>query len=216
MQKHRVQKPPKKVFVATTIVIFFLTLSAADSIGLVPYYIDGTEPSSNSSSVALANLPELGEGPTAQISEPEFAAVPERIQSAAIDLDLPVQDSNTRDIPTLYGMLVNGPVRYVDSAKLGEEGNIILFGHSTSIPIVRNQMYKAFNRVSELKVGDTVSLEGGDRVFLYSVTSIRSVDVSEGVIDLSKEGRRLTLVTCDTLTGKTARFVVEAEFIGSY
>src|SRR3989344_9204485 len=34
---------PAPVFVAATTVIFFLSLSAAESAGLVPCYIDGTE-----------------------------------------------------------------------------------------------------------------------------------------------------------------------------
>ena len=64
------QKAPKSIFVATTIVIFFLSLSAADSVGFVPCYIDGTECSSKTAEspgifdtgrevVALSDLPEL-------------------------------------------------------------------------------------------------------------------------------------------------------------
>lgn len=218
-------KGSKAAFVALSIVIFVMTLSAADSIGFVPYYVDGTEPTR--SRIAIADLPELGELPSwtviarerereADLPNAAIAIVPERIQSNAINLDLPVQDSDTRDIDELYEMLKNGPVRYVDSAKLGEKGNVLILGHSSQLPVVVNQMYKAFNRVPDLKAGDTITLEGGGKEFVYSVRSVKQVDAKEGVIDLTKEGNRLTLVTCDTLTGKDARFVLEAELVGSY
>lgn len=199
-----------------SVMIFVFSLSAADSVGFVPYYVDGTEPTR--SRVAIAELPELGRE-AVPAPEPTAAGIlPERIRSAAIDLDLPVQDSDTRDIEALYEMLKKGPVRYVDSAKLGEEGNVLIFGHSSQLPVVTNQMYKAFNGVPNLEAGDTITIEGGGKEFVYSVTSVRSVDISDpsAVVDLSKKRNRLTLVTCDTLTGKSARFVLEAEFIGSY
>lgn len=212
---HPEKRPSKTAFVAMTMVIFVMTLSAADSIGFVPYYIDGTEPTR--SRVAIADLPDLGEEQTIQTAEPDVVGVvPTRIRSSIIDLDLPVQDSTTRDIDELTEMLKDGPVRYVDSAKLGEKGNVLIFGHSSQLPVVHNQMYKAFNRVPELKEGDAITLEGGGKEFVYSVRTVKKVDANEGVIDLSKEGNRLTLVTCDTLTGKSARFVLEAEFVGSY
>src|SRR6185312_9568788 len=51
------KRPPFTVFLAATIVIFALTLSAADSIGLVPCQIDNT---CDQASVSVADLPQLG------------------------------------------------------------------------------------------------------------------------------------------------------------
>ena len=221
------QKPPMPVFLAATIVIFFLSLSAADSVGFVPCYLDGTDCGTDSlptgqAGVALSNLPQLGEAESpqpvaAQDSQP---MLPVRIVIPAIDLDLTVQNIESRDLAVLDEYLKKGPIRYVDSARLGERGNILIFGHSSRVPVVRNQMYKAFNRVSELAAGDTITLvgqgEGGERSYLYNVTSVRSVDVSDTIVDLSPtQGTKLTLVTCDTLTGKSARYIVEADFIGA-
>jgi len=212
------QKQPSRIaFAAMSLFIFVMTLSAADSIGFVPYYVDGTEPTR--SRVAISELPELGREEAVQTPTPEpeiVGVLPTRIRSSTINLDLPVQDSATRDIDELTEILKDGPVRYVDSAKLGEKGNIVIFGHSSQLPVVNNRMYKAFNRVPELEAGDTITLEGGGKEFVYSVLSVKKVDANEGVIDLTKDGNRLTLVTCDTLTGKSARFVLEAELVGSY
>ena len=214
------QKPPVPVFLATTIVIFFLSLSAADSVGFVPCYLDGTE--CRADSVALSNLPQLGEAESPQpvAAQDPQPMLPVRIVIPAIGLDLAVQNIESRDLAVLDEYLKKGPIRYADSARLGERGNILIFGHSSRVPVVRNQMYKAFNRVSELTAGDTITLvgqaEGGERSYLYSVTSVRSVDVSDTTVDLSPtQGTKLTLVTCDTLTGKSARYILEADFIGA-
>lgn len=206
-------KPPVTVFLAATIVVFFLTLSAMDSVGFVPYYIDGTTPRDK---VSIAELPELGEEKIELPTEEEEGLAPSRLRIPAIDLDLPVLNPQTRDIAKLDEVLKDGPARYVDSALLGEKGNVLIFGHSSHLPVVHNPMYKAFNRVPDLVEGDSIEVEGEGKVYTYRVLAVRSVDAEEGIIDLSREGNRLTIVTCDTLTSKSARFVVDAELIGSY
>jgi len=214
-------KPPKAVFLATTVVIFFLSLSAADSVGFVPCYIDGTDCAHTS--VALADLPELGPSTSSgQVSEEPLvvtaveSVLPERIVIPTIDLDLPVQNPSSRNIARLDELLKDGPVRYVDSARLGQKGNVLIFAHTSHLPVVRNQMYKAFNRLPELKAGDSITITGSGKSYVYVVTSVRKAEVDEAVIDLSAVGQKLTLVTCDTLTGKSARIILEADFVGAF
>lgn len=220
MVKNTPTKPPISVFLATSVVVFFLALSAASSVGFVPYYIDGSEPRRV---VSIAELPELGEEIAAEVAaapepaEPEEpGALPMRVRISAIGLNLPLSNPDTRDIAKLDEYLKDGPARYVDSALLGEKGNVLLFGHSSHLPVVHNQMYKAFNRIPELEAGDVIEVDGGGKTFTYRVLSVKTVNAEEGIIDLSREGNRLTIVTCDTLTSKSSRFVVNAELIGSY
>ncbi len=210
-------KPPFTVFLAATVVIFFLSLSTADSVGFVPDYIDGSTPLAASGpdaqSVALSSLPQLNGDTPLVVNRVE----PERLIIPAIGLDLAVQNPSTRDIGALDALLQNGPARYVDSAQLGEQGNMILFAHSSRLPVVRNKMYQAFNKVPELKAGDSITLTAEGKAYMYSVVSIITADATNTNIDMSPEkGTRLTLVTCDTLTGKSARFVLEASFVGTY
>lgn len=217
------EKTPLAVFLAATVVIFFLSLSAAASVGLVPQYVEDAFSRSNTaeaaqpspaeiisaSPVALSNLSELGD---------EATVAPERIIIPSIELDLAVQNPGTRDLEELDEILKQGPARYVDSAELGVNGgNMIIFAHSSNLPVVHNQMYKAFNRVAELKAGDTITIQGGGKNHLYMVTSVRKAAASETRIDMSKTlGTRLTLVTCDTLSSKDARFVLEASYVGAF
>lgn len=211
------KKPPFAVFLATTTLVFFCALSAADSVGFVPYYIDGTAPTVSAphdSTLALSHLPELGEE-VSSASSVTSTTLPTRIRIGAIDLDLPVQNPATRDLAALDTILQKGPARYVDSAHLGESGNVLIFAHSSHLPIVHNQMYRAFNKIPDLKTGDTITLTGDDgKEYTYRTLSVVKADATDAAIDLSRtQGTRLTLVTCDTLTSKSARFVLTAELV---
>ncbi len=211
---HNTKKAQFLFFLPVALVIFVLALSAANSIGFVPYYIDGT--SSSRPKVSVENLAQFTEAEVALPAEETTGIAPTRIVIKEIGLDLPISNPSTRDLEELDAVLKDGPARYVDSALLGESGNLLLFGHSSHLPVIINQMYKAFNKIPDLKAGDSISVQGGGKEYLYRVTSVKQVDAEEGIIDLARTGKKLTIVTCDTLTGKSARFVLEAEFVGSY
>src|SRR3989344_7668425 len=95
--QHSAPKPPMRFFLAASVVMFFLSLSAADSVGFVPCSFDGTCGGTVSDNLALSNLPELGPSTSSgQANEIEPLVVsgvePERIAISSIGLDLPVQN----------------------------------------------------------------------------------------------------------------------------
>src|SRR3989338_3431412 len=98
------QKPPVAVFLAATVMLFFLSLSTADSIGFVPDYIDGSTSLTTGSiakDVELTNLSQHGEEvaeTTTEIATPMKVQLPTRLKFPAIELDLPVQNPSTKDI----------------------------------------------------------------------------------------------------------------------
>jgi LPXTG-site transpeptidase (sortase) family protein len=93
---------------------------------------------------------------------------------------------------------------------------MIIFAHSSHLPIVHNKMFQAFNQIPNLKAGDSIVLTGADgKNYLYSVGSVKKTDTSD-VIPLTTDATKLYLVTCDTLTGKSARFVLEADYVGAF
>ena len=210
--------------IAVSIVMFFLALSALDSIGWVPSYVDGVRAdtfidissSSTSGSIALSDLPTLGTTRSYTPASNEAPIKPTRIVASSIGLDLPILNPEDTAVSALDNALLTGSVRYPLSAQLNEEGNIFIFGHSSSLPVVKNKMFKAFNDISDLREGDTIKLMGGGMTHTYRVTSVRRTDAGEALVDFSKtNGRRLTLSTCDTFGGKNSRFVVEADFLAS-
>ena len=219
------RKPPVPVFLSAIVLLFFCTLSTADSIGFVPDYIDGSTPvtasgtpTTGNDAVALSSLPQLGETNTvASQTVTPTGIEPTRLIISSVGIDLPVQNPSTTDVNTLDNLLKNGPAHYINSADLGQAGNLIIFAHSSHLPIVVNKMFQAFNKIPDLNSGDSITIVGSDgKNYLYSVVSVVKADVNNGTtIDTSPtHGTNLTLVTCDTLTGVSARFVLTATFIG--
>ena len=150
------------------------------------------------------------------VQDSASAELPVRIVAKSIGLDKTIANPTSTDVETLDTALLDGTVRYPTSARLGEEGTVLIFGHSSYLPIVRNQNYKAFNGIQKLKAGETVSVYSGAAEYRYTVTGVRLANAAEDVIELPSTGKFLTMVTCDSFGKKTDRFVVTAKFEGAY
>lgn len=141
---------------------------------------------------------------------------PVRIEIPAIELEATVANPTSTSVETLDNALLDGVVRYPTSAELGEKGNVIIFGHSSYLPIVRNSAFKAFNDIQKLKDGDRILVTGNDRTYVYEVESVKQADAEEDSIPLSVSGSKLTLATCDSFGTKSDRFIVVANLVESY
>jgi len=148
-----------------------------------------------------------------EVANPES---PVRVVAEAIKLDVTVSNPSSTNVHVLDAALLKGAVRYPTTALLGEEGTMLVFGHSSYLPVVYNQAYKAFNNIQKLEKGDIVSMFSDSIEHRYKVVGVRVADSEEDVVELRTTGRHLVLVTCDSFTAKTSRFVVTAEFVGTY
>ena len=154
--------------------------------------------------------------PVEVAAEQVETAAPVRVAAKKIGLDVSVSNPADTNIDVLNEALLDGAVRYPTSALLGAEGTVLLFGHSSHLPIVRNQNFKAFNNIEKLKAGDTVSVYSGTTEYRYAVTSVRLANAEEDVVQLPSNGKYLALVTCDNFGTKSDRYVVEAELVAAY
>lgn len=143
------------------------------------------------------------------------AEVPVRVVAKDIKLDITILNPSTTDIDTLDAALLKGAVRYPTSGLVGEAGTVLLFGHSSYLPIVHNQNYKAFNGIQNLKTGEIISVYSGTTEYRYSVSGVRLANATEDVVDLPAAGQHLALVTCDSFATKSDRFIVTADLVGS-
>ena len=150
---------------------------------------------------------------TIEVANPEM---PVRVVAETIDLDVTISNPSSTNVHVLDNALLKGAVRYPTTALAGEEGTMLLFGHSSYRPVIYNQAYKAFNNVQKLENGDIVSVLSDTTEYRYKVTGVRVADATEDVVELRTTGKYLVLVTCDSFTAKTSRFVVTAEFVGTY
>lgn len=173
-------------------------------------------------SVEEALAPEISLGSSPLVAAPSAAAkpvaatkkeFPQAIRIPAIGLSVDVMNPAKTDIATLDDALLAGAVRYPGSATLGAEGNVVIFGHSSYLPVVHNQAFKAFNGIEKLRIGDRITIEGTEKAYLYAVEEVGSADAESDAIPLSVDGSLLTLSTCDSFGAKTDRFVVVARLI---
>lgn len=149
----------------------------------------------------------------ASLAKPEL---PAKIEISKINLSANIVNPTANDAEVLNKELLSGAVRYPTSAKLGETGNVVLFGHSSYLPIVKNQAYKTFNGIQKLIAGDVVTVYSSHTAYTYRVRSVAKESADENTaIPLSVDGKVLTLVTCNSFAAKQDRFVVTADFVES-
>jgi LPXTG-site transpeptidase (sortase) family protein len=142
--------------------------------------------------------------------------LPTKIEIPAIKLSAAIANPTTTTVEILDQDLLKGAVRYPTSARLGEIGNVVLFGHSSYLPIVGNQAYKTFNGIQKLSAGDTVIVYSSGAAYTYTVRSVAKESANNAVIQLSVTDKVLTLSTCNSFAEKTDRFVVVADFVESH
>ncbi|MGH9438279.1 MAG: sortase, partial [Terriglobia bacterium] len=118
--------------------------------------------------------------------------LPLKIVIDSINLTATVGNPTSSDNDTMDQFLKSGAVRYPSSALLGESGTVLLFGHSSYLPIVANHAYKTFDGIQNLKNGDEISVYSSDREYRYQVTGVSRVEASTGSVALPSDGEYLT------------------------
>lgn len=145
----------------------------------------------------------------------ERVEAPEKISIPEIGLSADITNPTTIDIASLDRALLSGAVRYPTSAKLGEAGNVVLFGHSSYLPVVLNPAFKTFNGIQKLEEGDIITVYSSSMAYTYRVKSVTKESADEAGIPLAVSGKQLTLATCDSFGKKSDRFVVVSDFVES-
>jgi LPXTG-site transpeptidase (sortase) family protein len=172
----------------------------------------------------LGLTPEAAEAPLVASADAAPAAVsasalelPVKIEIPSIALAASVADPATADIDALDALLLKGAVRYPTSGLLGQENaNVVIFGHSSYLPVVGNPAYKTFDGIQKLSRGDTITVYSSDRAYTYVVETVEKEDANSAAIPLAVSGQVLTLSTCDSFATKSDRFVVTADFVESH
>lgn len=200
---HEVAQRPA-AFAAVFFAFFVLLYGLLSVVGATPNPLSQTSDSApqTTNTVATSSNPEL----------------PVRITAKSINLDVKVVNPTTTDVDQLDDSLKLGAARYPSTAELGQQGTMVLFGHSSYLPVTTSY-YKTFDGIQNLKHGDIVSVYSGTTEYRYAVTGVRIADANDAgsdTIDLPQEGQHLTLITCDSFAQKSNRFIVTADFVGAY
>jgi LPXTG-site transpeptidase (sortase) family protein len=132
-----------------------------------------------------------------------------------INVEIPVvYDVNTIDEAAVEKGLERGVVHYADTAMPGQDGNLVVVGHSSN-NIFNPGKYKfAFVLLSRLDNGDTFYIQKDGKRYTYQVYKkqiVKPTDVS--VLAAADKTATATLITCDPPGTSTNRLVVIGEQI---
>jgi LPXTG-site transpeptidase (sortase) family protein len=141
---------------------------------------------------------------------------PIRVVAKDIGLDAAVVNPASSDNKVLDEALTHGALRYPTSNPLGVNGTTVLFGHSSYLPVVYHQYYKTFDGIQDLKTGAIVSVYSDTTEYRFKVNGVRVADAGADIVELPQDGMHLTLVTCNSFEDKSKRFVVTADYSGSF
>lgn len=149
-------------------------------------------------------------------SSTQREVLPVRIIIKRLGVDSPIVNPDSSEVAVLDEALKSGVVRYPGSGGLLDERNMLLFGHSTPLREVKNVAYRAFNRLHEVVLGDSIIIQSKDGEYIYKVFSVRQVGKEEALVEFKKGEKMITISTCDNFGAKSDRIVVEAKFIQSF
>lgn len=193
----------KWAFVTVFTVVYFLSLLVLDSFGYAPWSGDISRNGSGSI---------IPKGETISVAKGQ-GELPVRIEIPKIGIRANVSNPTSASVATLDQALLSGAVHYPGSAAVGEEGNVLIFGHSSHLPVVHNQAFKAFNDIQKLEKGDPIFVVGKDKVYIYAVEKVEEANTASDAIALDVKGAKLTLATCNNFGSKEDRFILTATLV---
>lgn len=109
--------------------------------------------------------------------------------------------------------LRSGVIHYPGTARPGQQGNVVITGHSSYFPWDPGRFKDVFAVLHDLEVGDKMLLYFNQQQYIYEVTSIKKVWPSELDVLKPSTENKLTLITCTPVGTNLKRLVVEAKLI---
>jgi LPXTG-site transpeptidase (sortase) family protein len=136
--------------------------------------------------------------PTKQIQAKKYA-IPTQLMIPKVHIDLPIEE--TAIAKGIWEISENGASHLAISARPGETGTIIMYGHNTN---------NRLGPIRWLSKGEKIQLKAADgKTYIYVITHTMQV-ASDKVDILNQKGETLVLYTCDGFAD-LQRFVVIAK-----
>lgn len=153
------------------------------------------------------------EKPDKKGAESSVPLIPDRLVAHSIDLDTVIVNPRSRDYSVLDNALLDGVVYYPGSGYINEDANLLFFGHSSFLPIVKNENFRVFNNIKDLRIGDTIEVYSNGERYIYRVTSNVLAKESDIRVNFGADTPTITLATCNSFGAKEDRYVIQAELI---
>src|SRR3990167_6074758 len=111
--------------------------------------------------------------------------------------------------------LTKSLIQFVPTSLPGENGNVVILGHSTLPQLYNTKDYKTiFTYLPSLKEGDQVEVKLGDQTFVYKVYEMIVVKPDKvSVLNQKFDDSYLTLITCVPPGTYWNRLIVKAKLV---
>lgn len=135
-----------------------------------------------------------------------------------LDINAPIVLSDSLSDKALLEDLKRGVIRYPTTAFAGQNGNMVLSGHSSNYSWIESDYNYVFRSIGKLQPGDEIIVRvkqenGKSFDYIYVMRSHAIVTPDNPEIFQASEGPTLTLVTCWPLGTQLKRYVVTAELV---
>lgn len=181
-------------------------------------YVYGTNPvKADSDGDSYDDKSEIAHGydPTESVGDPR----PElSVVIGKISLQAPVIWSNSENENEMMGDLQNGVIHYYNTAAPGQNGNMIISGHSSNYVWAKGNYNHIFKDLDRLERDDIVIVRSAQKngkiiSYRYKITDKRVTTAEDQTVFENTPGPTLTLVTCWPLGTNLKRLVVRAVLV---
>src|SRR6185437_11506988 len=103
-----------------------------------------------------------------------------------------------------------GVVHYPNTAVPGQEGNVVIFGHSSGVWWEPGSYKFVFTLLDKVQAGDKVFIDYQGTRYIYRITGTQVVSPDNLSVLNQGTGHDLTLITCTPVGTSTNRLIVHA------
>lgn len=137
---------------------------------------------------------------------------PSKIIVNSVSIEAPIQFGQTTINETNFQLaLRDGVVHYPNTARPGETGNVVLFGHSSQAWWAKGNYKFVFAPLHDVVVGDKIFIEYQGTRYSYEITGTRVVQPEDVSVLKQGKDKRLTLITCTPIGTDKQRLIVDAK-----
>lgn len=184
---------------AVFVVLFNFQLIAQQ----IGYFLHPPKPAENT----LLQDPNATTAATAIVPPENVIIIPKiNVSAPVIFANSAVEDEVMRD-------LQDGVVHYVNTAKPGENGNAVIFGHSSNDWWEPGNFKFVFALLGKLEVGDQIQINYSSRKYVYEVSEKKVVAPTEVSVLNATPEPTLTLITCTPPGTAWQRLIIAAKQI---
>lgn len=109
--------------------------------------------------------------------------------------------------------LRNGVVHYPGTALPGDNGNVVITGHSSYYAWDQGRFKDVFALLHDVRMGDKVVVYFNQKKFVYEVDNIKTVPPKDVDVLARTKKEQLTLITCTPIGTNLKRLVVTAKLV---